>query len=97
MAQMGRFCKAYPLSRFREFSGWTENQQNLRKDRAGDGRESGTVILSDDDFLYVQENLIVTDGIYIDENIVFDQVTQEWTEFASVNLGFQLPEHLAGT
>ena len=29
--------------------------------------------LADDDHLYLQENFVVTDGIFIDENIIFDE------------------------
>ena len=28
----------------------------------------------EDDFLYLQENFTLTDGIFIDENIVFDDI-----------------------
>ena len=32
--------------------------------------------LTENDFLYLQENFQVTDGIFIDENIVFAEVTR---------------------
>ena len=39
MATMGKYCKAYPITRFREYKGWTEKAENARKEkRAADGR-----------------------------------------------------------
>ena len=93
MAQKGRYCKAYPITRLREFSGWSENKQNVRKDKQQvDGKEVVTQReLTDADFLYLQENFVVTDDIFIDENIIFDQVTPEWIEFCKNTLKFEIP------
>ncbi|NMG11729.1 hypothetical protein DP117_34725, partial [Brasilonema sp. UFV-L1] len=44
-----------------------------------------------DDFLYLQENYVVTDGIFKDENIIFDNVTPEWKEFCDKTLAFEIP------
>jgi hypothetical protein len=76
MGKMGQYCKAYPLEAMRQFSGWREN---------GDPRD-------DDHIVYVQESYVVTDGIFIDENIVFDEVTDEWKEFCHNTLNFELPD-----
>lgn len=92
--KMGRYCKAYPIKRLREFSGWTENQQNLRTEKVTvDGKEvEAPRTITDEDFLYLQENFVVTDGIFIDENVIFDNVTPEWQEFCKSSLDFQVPE-----
>lgn len=37
--------------------------------------------LADEDYVYLQRNFTVTDGIFIDENVIFDEVTPEWIEF----------------
>lgn len=93
MATMAKYCKAYPVDRFREFSGWTENLQNLRKEvRTVDGKEvESTRPLAEDDFFYLQENYVVTDGIFVDENIIFDNVTPEWVDFCKNTLKFEVP------
>lgn len=113
MATMGRYCKAYPVLTLREFSGWKENLQNLRKEKspaglptkASAGRmpkkmspgEAPPVeaprALSDDDHLYLQENFTVTDGIFIDENIVFDSDTPEWLDYCKNTLMFEVPNY----
>ena len=87
MADMGSFCKAYSLSQFRQFGGWKENLASLRpRDGAGDGKTDSK--LDDSDFLYLQENYVVTDGIFKDEHLVFDDVTTEWKQFCDSQLGF---------
>jgi len=93
MSKMGKYCKAYPISKFREFGEWTEDSQNARKEKKQvDGKEvEMTRELTDDDFLYLQENFTVTDGIFIDENIIFDKVTTQWVDFCKNNLGFEIP------
>ncbi|HEX8690998.1 MAG TPA: hypothetical protein VF746_01050 [Longimicrobium sp.] len=94
MAEMGRYCKAYHVRSLREFPGWAPRLENLRPDaRVVDGEEveRTRAELHDDDILYVQETYVVTDGIFLDENVVFDAVTPEWEEFCRGVLGFELP------
>jgi len=93
---MGRYCKAYQLHRFRQFPGWTENAQNARKEKKEvDGKEiEFQRQLDDNSILYLQRNYIVTDGIFIDENIIFDRVTAEWTQFCREVLKFEIPKYI---
>jgi hypothetical protein len=91
MAQMGSYCKAYPIERFREFSGWSENSENARKEtQQVDGREVEAP-REINDFLYLQEDYRVTDGIFLDENVIFDQVTPEWITYCKETLEFEVP------
>lgn len=93
MPTMGKYCKAYPITRLRQLSGWKENSQNARKiKQVVDGKEvEAPRELTDSDFLYLQENFTVTDGVFIDENIIFDQVTPEWIEQCKNDLKFEVP------
>lgn len=93
MATMGKYCKAYPIQRLREFSQWTERSENTRKEKQEiDGQEiEVNRELTDDDFLYLQENYVVTDGIFKDENIIFDHVTPKWKDFCHNILKFEIP------
>jgi hypothetical protein len=94
MTVLGRYCKAYPLGQLRQFSGWTEKAENTRRIR----REvDGEIVeeareLTDEDYVYVQRNFTVTDGIFVDENIIFSDVTPEWIEFCRTVLGLGSPE-----
>ncbi|NJM72610.1 MAG: hypothetical protein HC862_22030 [Scytonema sp. RU_4_4] len=97
MATMGKYCKAYSLKTLRQFDQWAEYSENTRKEKQEvDGKEvEVNRVLTDDDFLYLQENYVVTDGIFKDENIIFDNVTPEWKEFCQKNLGFEIPVYEA--
>lgn len=93
MAIMGKYCKAYSLKKLRQFSQWTEHTENTRKEnKEVDGKEfEVNRKLTDDDFLYIQENYVVTDGIFQDKNIIFDNVTSEWKDFCKNTLQFEIP------
>ena len=93
MATMGKYCKAYLLKSLRQFSGWVEKAENARKEKElVDGEEAEIVReLTDDAILYLQENYVVTDGIFKDENIIFDDVTPEWVEYCQQELEFEIP------
>jgi hypothetical protein len=90
MATMGKYCKAYSLKKLREFGGWTEKAENARKER---GEEILCQALADDAYLYVQENYVVTDGIFKDENVIFDDVTPAWIEYCQQVLKFEIPAY----
>ena len=94
MAEMGKYCKAYLAQDFRKYSDWKENLDNLRQEESDDGKEvEKRTELKDDDILYLQETYIVTDGIFLDENIIFDDVTEEWKTFCTNELKFEIPEY----
>jgi len=93
MATLGKFCKAYPLHRLRQFVGWTEKAENARTIRKvvdGETIEQPRE-LTDSDYVYLHRNFTVTDGIFIDENIIFSNVTPEWIEFCREVLGDSAP------
>ena len=94
MTEMGKYCKAYYAKDFRALDGWEENLENLRPETKEEGREEVEVPrteLEDDDILYLQENYVVTDGIFKDEHIIFDKVTDLWKEACHTRLGFEIP------
>jgi len=94
MAIMGKYCKAYPIRRFREYRGWGEKTEKVRREtKRVEGKEvGGKRQLSDEDHLYLQENYAVTDGVFKDENIICDDVTPEWLEFCTYTLNFEILE-----
>ena len=91
MTTLGKNCRAYPLSRLRQFPGWTQNPENTRlvtTEIDGDIVEAPRQ-LTDEDYVYLQANFTVTDGIFIDENVIFDAVTPEWIAFCRNVLGYE--------
>ena len=95
MATMGKYCKAYLLKQFRQFNQWEENTENIKKENQEVDGQTVEVNreFTDEDVLYLQENYIVTDSIYKDENIIFDNVTDEWKEFCHQALEFEIPNY----
>lgn len=93
MAKMGKYCKAYYIKDLRKFSQWTEKSENTRKEtREIDGQEvEVNRELTDDDFLFLQENYVITDGIFQDENVIFNKITREWKDFCRNTLLFEIP------
>ncbi|WP_017328292.1 hypothetical protein [Synechococcus sp. PCC 7336] len=98
MTQMGAYCKAYPLKQLQQFEHWPRPLNFMRKEtQTIDGRERETQRkLSDEDVLYLQENYVVTDGIFSNQNVVFEAVTDEWKDFCDRILGFEIPAYTRG-
>jgi hypothetical protein len=83
MSKLGKYCRAYPLSQLRQFPGWVEIAEAARRIRKEiDGEIVEEVrTLTDEDYVYLQMDYTVTDGIFVDENVIFSNVTPEWIEF----------------
>ncbi len=83
MTTLGKYCRAYPLSRLRQFAGWSERAENARKIMKEVNGETVEVAreLTDANYVYLHTNFTVTDGIFVDENIIFSDVSPEWIEF----------------
>ena len=97
MADVGRYCKAYQVESFRKFPQWKENLENLRKEtKYEDGKEIEIIRneLTDDDVLYLQEDFVVTDGIFKNECVIFGDVTDEWKAFCTNELDFAIPDYV---
>jgi hypothetical protein len=88
MKTMGKYCKAYETKKLMEFPGWAEKVKNVVAQANGDGEIAKEQAAKD--FYYLQENFTVTDGIFLDENVVFDAVTPEWAEFCRDTLKFEV-------
>jgi hypothetical protein len=95
MPKMGKYCKAYSIAKLRGFNKWSEKAENVRKEKKyEDGREvEAQRQLTDDDYLYLHEDYTVTDGIFVDENTIFDDVTPEWIAFCKNTLSFEVPTY----
>ncbi len=94
MPTMGRYCKAYPLSALRRYPGWTEARDNAPKQECdADGKQASVRRqLDDDSYVFLHETFVVTDGIFLDENVIFQSPTTAWEEFCRNDLQFTVPE-----
>ncbi len=81
--EMSDYCKAYLLKDLRAYPGWSEKPENARKEKKDvDGKEVEIQLgLDDESIVYVHDSYIVTHDIYKNENLLFDNVTDEWKAF----------------
>jgi len=77
MSTMSDYCKAYPVERLRQYSGWEEAASNEP--------------LALEECVFIHDNLVVTRGVFKDEQILFDRVTDEWRAFCENALAFSVP------
>lgn len=85
MAQMSRYCKAYPARELRQFPDWHEQVPPLVVQPEEPAAEETS-------YFYLHDNYVVTAGLYRDENIAFGRVTDEWRSFCSRVLDFVVPD-----
>jgi len=92
---MSTYCKAYSLARLRQYPNWKELSENTRKEKNADNGQDVAVPrkLSENDYLYLHDNFVVTDGIFEDQNIIFNDITPEWEQFCKDVLQFKIPDY----
>jgi ankyrin repeat protein len=84
------YCKAYHLKDFFQFAGWSESRINWKKS----ADEADDKPLGDDDVVFLHQDYTVTQSIWANENVIFNNVTPEWQDFCDTVLGFKVPDDL---
>jgi ankyrin repeat protein len=88
------YCKAYHLKDLRQFADWSESRVNWKKaDDERDG-QSPDEQLGEDDVVFLHQDYTVTQSIWADENVIFNNVTPAWEEFCGEVLRFKVPDDL---
>jgi ankyrin repeat protein len=82
-----KYSSAFYLKDLRRYSAWNENQVN-----GTDSKEKHQ--LTGDDVVFVHEDYSVTRSIWANEDVVFDQVTEQWKNFCNSELKFAVPDDL---
>lgn len=95
--QQRPYCMAYHLKDLRQFPAWTEGRINW-KEANHDGRKDDgggqNKELSDDDVVFIHQDLTVTQSMWHSENVIFNQGSREWEEFCASVLNFKVPDDL---
>jgi len=93
-----KYCKAYYLRDSRKFSGWMESKINWKEDKSntddGDETETGDKEFADDDVVFIHQDFTVTQSMWHNENVIFNEVTPEWKKFCAEVLKFKVPTDL---
>jgi hypothetical protein len=85
MAEMGVYCKAYPVSALAGFEGW-QPKLAVEPERLESGEELA--------YAFIQQDYTVTRGVFLGEDVVFDDITPEWRAFCETTLAFEVPREL---
>lgn len=90
-----KYCKAYYMRDVRQFPQFIETRKNWKQIHAGshDGKSENDAF-SDDDVIFIHQDFTVTESMWHNENVIFDQVTPEWSQFCENSLGFKVPDDL---
>lgn len=93
MAEMSNYCKAYRVEQLREFSGWKEKvpPMTVKKEAEPNGNGSAPAATEESGYFFVHDNFIVTAGVFRDQDVAFDEITDEWKVFCTNLLKFEPP------
>ena len=76
------YCRAYSLGDLSRFPGWPSSAAKVETGAAGE------------EILYLHHDFTVTRSIWHGEDVVFDEVSDDWKEFCSGTLEFKTPDDL---
>lgn len=79
-----KYCKAYHLKQLREFPYFS----NGKDEKAEQAKEDE---LADDKVVFIHQDFTVTESVWHNENVIFDQVSESWRDFCATVLGFRVP------
>lgn len=89
-SSLTNYARAYLLGDLRKFSGWREEKISWKKAVTADEIGSSPE-LSDNDVVFLHQDLTVTELIWPGENVIFNQTTPQWQEFCVQQLEFKVP------
>lgn len=91
-----KYCAAYHLGELRRYSGWTENKLAAGNEgkEAADDQSSEAQGLSDGDVVFLHQDYTVTKSMWAGEEVIFDNVTEQWKDFCNSELRFAVPDSL---
>jgi len=95
-----KYCKAYHLGELRRYSAWAENKPaagNGSKEAAAtnpNDQNGDSQARADNDVVFLHQDYTVTNSMWAGEDVIFDQVTEQWKEFCNNELRFTVPDSL---
>lgn len=73
-----KYCTAYHLGDLRRYSEWTSDSEDLK----------------DDDVVFLHQDYTVTKSMWAGEDVIFNNVTEQWKDFCNTELKFAVPDSL---
>ena len=84
-----KYCKAYHLKDLRNFPAWCESVTNEKPSASGDMQDESS---PNDQIVFIHQDYTVTESMWHNENVIFDNVDAAWIEFCAGSLGFKTPD-----
>ena len=88
-----KYCKAYYLRDLRACPTWSESRINW-KERSENGQGSLSSDFADDKIVFIHQDLSVTESVWHNENVIFNNNDSAWEEFCINSLNFKVPTDL---
>lgn len=89
-----KYCKAYHLRDLRSYPEWFESRINWKEKKDNNGASSEAEEFNEDSIVFVHQDYSVTESMWHNENVIFNQVTPAWMAFCAGELGFKVPDDL---
>ena len=86
-----KYCKAYHLKDLRSFPAWSERPTNEKPPATGETQDEPS---PNDHIVFIHQDYTVTESMWHNENVIFDNVNAAWIEFCTDSLGFRIPDPL---
>lgn len=92
--QEKQYCKAYYLKDLRAFPGWSESRINWTESDDARDEKSGDGEFTDESVVFIHQDHMVTESMWHNENVIYNDITPEWEEFCATKLDFKVPDDL---
>ena len=92
-----KYCKAYHLRDLRRFPAWFESRINWKEKKDQDsakGSDNPETVFTDESIVFIHQDYSVTESMWQNENVLFNQVTDDWKSFCTSDLSFRVPDDL---
>jgi ankyrin repeat protein len=87
-----KYCKAYYLKDLRGYPAWSESRINWKEKKEKDNGDVSA--FTDDSVVFIHQDLTVTESVWHNENVIFQNVDSSWEEFCADSLKFKVPDDL---
>ncbi|HKQ08255.1 MAG TPA: ankyrin repeat domain-containing protein [Blastocatellia bacterium] len=86
-----QYCKAYHLGDLRQYPAWSEGRINWKQKPNGQGSEAA---FDEESVVFIHQDFTVTESMWHNENVIFNQVTPDWEAFCVGTLQFRVPDDI---
>jgi len=88
------YAAGYTLGELRRYPAWDEKKLAGGGEATAASNGEQTPGLTDDDVVFLHQDYKVTKSIWPDEDVIFDQVTEQWKDYCHGQLQFAVPDAL---